>query len=333
MKKVAICGATGVVGQEIIKCLYQTKFPISELTLFASKRSAGKTQKTPFGDKQIQEFNEEIVQNYDFVLMSVGSEFSKKYGKTLTEKGAIVIDNSSAWRYDDAIPLVIPEINSSQLVGKNLIANPNCTTAILAMALYPIYKEFGLKKVIVSTYQAVSGAGYAAMQELEVQSQKYLQNQKVENTNFLYPIPFNLIPHIDKFQENKYTKEEMKVVWETRKIFNDNNLNISCTAVRIPTFRAHAEAATLETEKPVNLNKIYEILNKAPGVQVVDTIEKNLYPMPLTATEKFDIEVGRIRANIVFGEYGLDFFVCGDQLLKGAALNAVQIAQACLEIV
>ncbi len=326
LKKIAICGATGVVGHETLRCLKETNFPVGKLSLFSSEKSAGKKIKTPFGENTIKLFNVKDAQEHDFIFLCVGGRFSKEYAKKLTEKGSIVIDNSSAFRYDNDIPLVIPEINPETAKGHKLIANPNCTTAILAVALYPIYKEFGLKKVIISTYQATSGAGYEAMLELKEQTKNYLEDKKVENKNFGYPIPFNLIPQIDVFQENDYTKEEMKVVWETRKIFGNFDLKISCTAVRIPTFRAHAESVTIETEKPVNIRKIREILEKSSGIKVVDDTVNLKYPMPLTATEQFDTEVGRIRKNDVFGDYGLDFFVCGDQLLKGAALNTVQIA-------
>ena len=198
------------------------------------------------------------------------------------------------------------------------------------MALYPIYKHFGLKKVIVSTYQATSGGGKACMDELREQTHNYLEKKPVTHEHFAHAIPFNLIPQIDVFQDNGYTKEEMKVTWETRKIFNLPDLKISCTAVRIPTFRAHAEAVTIETEKEIDIEKAREILGQSPGVKLVDDPENLLYPMPLTSTEQFDVEVGRIRKNEVFGDHGLDFFVCGDQLLRGAALNAVLIAHKCL---
>ena len=326
--KVGVIGATGAVGAEMIKVLKERNFPVSELHLFASERSAGKTLETPFGEKTVELFFVEAAKEMDFVFMSVSGGFSKEFAPQIAvEGGAIVIDNSSAFRYDDAIPLVVPEINAEKAKGAKLIANPNCTTAILAVALYPLYKEFGIKRAIVSTYQATSGAGGKGMAELETESKKYLAGKKAGNEAFAHPIPFNLIPHIDTFQENGYTKEEMKVTWETRKIFDAQDLPISCTAVRIPTFRAHAEAVTIETEKPVNLELAREVLEKSAGVKVVDDPKKLLYPMPLTATGEYDVEVGRIRQSLVFGENGLDFFVCGDQLLKGAALNAVQIAE------
>ena len=330
-KKIAICGATGVVGKELMKCLKNIDFPISQLSLFSSPRSAGKVLKTPYGEKTVQLFEIAEVQKHDFVFLCVSGDFSKKYAQILTEKGAIVIDNSSAFRYEDDIPLVVPEVNAREALKSKLIANPNCSTLILAVVLYPLYQHFGLKKTIVSTYQATSGAGYAAMQELKSETANYIEGKKVNHDKFVHPIPFNLIPHIDVFKENDYTKEEMKIVWETRKIFGNNSLQISCTAVRIPTFRAHAESVTLETEKKIDIAQVREILQNAPGVKLTDDIKNNIYPMPLTASNEFDVEVGRIRKNEIFGDFGLDFFVCGDQLLKGAAWNAVQIAQIFLK--
>ena len=326
--KVGIIGATGAVGIEMVQVLKDRDFPIAELHLFASERSAGKKLDTPFGEIEVELFSVEATKKMDFVFMAVSGDFAKEFAPQIaTEDGAIVIDNSSAFRYDENIPLVVPEINPDEAKKGKLIANPNCTTAILAVALFPLYKEFGIKRAIVSTYQATSGAGAEGMAELETESKKYLAGEEVKNDFFAHPIPFNLIPHIDKFQENGFTKEEMKVTWETRKIFGNPDLKISCTAVRIPTFRAHAESCTIETEKPISPEAARELLKNSAGVKVVDDPENNAYPMPLNVTKKYDVEVGRIRASLVF-ENGLDFFVCGDQLLKGAALNAVQIAEA-----
>lgn len=327
---IGIIGCTGAVGKEIINVLFDKKFPIIELKIFASSRSAGKLQSTPFGDKTIDEFSLEKTKNLDFVFMAVSGDFSREYAKKIAEN-SIVIDNSSAWRYDDDIPLVCPEINASTIKNNKLIANPNCSTLILAVALYPLYREFGLKKCIVSTYQATSGGGQPAMEELERETKNYLNGDKVNNNNFVHPIPFNIIPHIDTFQDNGYTREEMKVTWETRKIFNIPSFKISATAVRIPTFRAHAESVTIETEKKVDINRAKLVLSNAKGVELVDNVEDNIYPMPLTASKKYDVEVGRIRKSIVYEDFGLDFFVCGDQILKGAALNAVQIAESLLD--
>jgi len=322
---IGIVGATGAVGLEMVGALHGCGITPHRLRLFASARSAGKTTNTPFGPVTIEEFSVKKACECDIVLLAVSGGFAKQYAETIA-KQSLVIDNSSAFRYRDDIPLVIPEINPQKASHARLIANPNCTTAIAVMALWPLHREFRLKRVIISTYQAASGAGAAGMKELEDGVRAWDVGVSCEAKTFQHPLPFNVIPHIDSFQENGYTREEMKVTWETRKIFSEPELAISCTAVRIPTLRAHAEAITIETETPIDANTAREVLEAAPGVVVVDDPAANSYPMPLTATGKYDVEVGRIRGNPVFGSRGLDFFVCGDQLLKGAALNAVQIA-------
>lgn len=333
MKNIAIIGASGVVGQEVLNCLSQLSFPTdrARLTLFTSARSAGQSTSTPFGEMAYTEFSVEAAQAADIIFLCVDGDFARQHAHQLSAKGAVVIDQSSAFRYDDSVPLVVPEINANAIGNAKLIANPNCTTAILAMALHPLYEAFGLKRVIVSTYQATSGGGLAAMNELEEQTKNYLAGETVTCDKFAHPIPFNLIPQIDAFQENGFTKEEMKVTWETQKIFAEPELKLSCTAVRIPTFRAHAESVTIETEKPVTPKAAQEILFKVEGLEVVDDTEKLLYPMPINCTEKFDVEVGRLRQSLVFDDHGLDFFVCGDQLLRGAALNAVKIAEKLID--
>ena len=323
---VAIVGATGAVGKEMFVCLKKRNFPLSEIGFFASGRSAGKVLSTEVGEMKIEEFSLEKVAKFDFVLMAVSGSFSKEFAPKISEN-SIVIDNSSAWRYEKNIPLVVPEVNAEKAKGAKLIANPNCSTLILDVALWPLHQKFKVKKCIVSTYQATSGAGQPAMEELKVATEKYLKGEDFTPDKFAKNIAFNLIPRIDVMKDNGYSKEEMKVVWETRKIFDQSDMPISCTAVRIPTFRAHAESVTIETEKEISPQKAREILQNAPGIEVVDDPENFDLPMPLTATKKFNCEVGRIRQNLVFGKYGLDFFVCGDQLLKGAALNAVQIAE------
>ncbi|CEG46235.1 aspartate-semialdehyde dehydrogenase [Plasmopara halstedii] len=334
-KCIGICGATGAVGIEIISVLAALKFPVKQLVLFASSRSAGKKVDTPFGSITMSLFSVEKAAKLDYVFMAVSGEFSLQHAKELAAipNGPVVIDNSSAFRCDPDIPLVIPEINGHVLLQKRgqlqhkLIANPNCTTAIAAMALWPLHCEFGIKRLIVSTYQAASGAGNAGMEELADGTKAYLADEPVIYKVFSYPLPFNLIPHIDKFQENGYTKEEMKVTWETRKIFNEPKLAVSCTAARIPIMRAHSEALTIETVKRVNISRARELLAKADGVDLVDEPENLRYPMPKTATKKFNIEAGRLRKSLVFGDHGLELFVSGDQLLRGAALNAVLIAE------
>lgn len=329
--KVAVIGVTGAVGKEMVNVLHDRAFPLSELRLFASERSAGKTLETPFGTKTIEAFSVDAVAACDIALMAVSGGFAKEFAPQLAAKGVTVIDNSSAFRYDDDKPLVVPEINPQAVGDAKIIANPNCTTAILAVALWPLHKAFGLKKVIVSTYQAASGAGAEGMAELEEQARAYLDTGKAAHKVFAHPLPFNVIPHIDVFQDNGYTKEEMKVTWENRKIMGIPDLAVSCTAVRIPTSRAHAESAVVETAKPCTPDQARALLADAPGVTVVDDPANQVYPMPINASGKYDVEVGRIRQNLVFGDHGLELFVCGDQLLKGAALNAVQIAEVVLE--
>lgn len=325
--KVCVIGVTGAVGQEMVNVLHDRAFPLSELRLYASARSAGKTIETPYGTKTIEAFSVDAAAECDIALMAVSGDFAKEYAPQLAERGVTVIDNSSAFRYDADKPLIVPEINPEAIGDARIISNPNCTTAILAVALWPLHKEFGVKKVIVSTYQAASGAGAEGMKELEDEARAFLATGKAGNAVFAHPLPFNLIPHIDAFQDNGYTKEEMKVTWESRKIMGLPDLALSCTAVRIPTSRAHAESAVIETEKPIDPAAARAVLSKAPGVKVVDDPAAKVYPMPLNASGQYDVEVGRIRQNLVFGDHGLEFFVCGDQLLKGAALNAVQIAE------
>ena len=326
--RVGVIGATGAVGRELVEVLGRRRFPVTKLRLFASGRSAGKPLPTPWGETVVEAFSQEAARDLDLALLAVSGDFAKAQAPGLVAAGVAVVDNSSAFRLQDDVPLVVPEVNARAIGDARLIANPNCTTAIAVVALAPLHAAFGLKKVIVSTYQATSGAGAEGMAELQQETRRVLvEGEAARHEVFAHPIAFNVIPHIDAFQPNGYTKEEMKVVWETRKIMGLPDLAVSCTAVRIPTMRVHAEAITVETERPVTPEAAREVLRAAAGVKVVDDPAAKLYPMPLTATGQFDCEVGRIRQNLVFGEHGLDFFVCGDQLLKGAALNAVQIAE------
>jgi aspartate-semialdehyde dehydrogenase len=326
--RVGVIGATGAVGKELVEVLGRRRFPVTKLRLFASGRSAGTRVKTPFGEITIEEFKPEVSRDLDLALLAVSGDFAKAQAPGLVAAGVTVVDNSSAFRLQDDVPLVVPEVNADAVGNARLIANPNCTTAIAVVALAPLHRAFGIKRVIVSTYQATSGAGAEGMAELERETKRVLvDGEKAGNDVFAHPIAFNVIPHIDSFQPNGYTREEMKVVWETRKIMGLPDLPVSCTAVRIPTMRVHAESITIETEKPVTPEAAREVLRAAAGVKVVDDPAAKLYPMPLTATGQDDCEVGRIRQNLVFGDHGLDLFVCGDQLLKGAALNAVQIAE------
>ncbi len=328
--RVAIVGATGAVGREMLKVLEARNFPLTELRLYASARSAG-TRLSFKGEEVRVEALPEGPLPVDLVLASAGGTISKAMAPLWAEGGAVVVDNSSAFRYEPWVPLVVPEINREALFKhRGIIANPNCTTAILAMALWPLHRAFGARRVIVATYQAASGAGAGGMEELSAETHRALHGETPRARVFPHPLPFNVIPHIDAFQENGYTREEMKVVWETHKIFGDHSIRISATAVRVPTLRAHAEAVSVEFERPVTPEAAREVLRKAPGVEVVDEPRANRYPMPLTASGKWDVEVGRIRKSLAF-ENGLDLFVVGDQLLKGAALNAVQIAEEWLK--
>mmetsp|Transcript_20962 Transcript_20962/g.29132 ORF Transcript_20962/g.29132 Transcript_20962/m.29132 type:complete len:412 (+) Transcript_20962:56-1291(+) len=331
--KVGIVGATGAVGFEIRQVLEKRGFPIDQLRIFGSPRSAGSDVETEkYGTIQVELFDVAKARECDVVFLAVSGDFALEHAEAISagDDGAVVIDNSSAFRYNPDIPLCVPEINGDKTIGSKLIANPNCTTAIGLMALWPLHKLFGLKKVIMTTYQAASGAGQPGMDELWEGTKAVVNGERdvAENSVFAHPLPFNVIPQIDKFQENGYTKEEMKVTWETRKICDlPDDFPVSCTAVRIPTSRAHSEVIIIETEKPVDLEAARKALDEAPGVSLVDDTENLKYPMPLTATGQYDIEVGRLRKSIVF-DNGMEFFVSGDQLLRGAALNAVLVAEA-----
>merc|ERR1712151_173312 len=284
-----------------------------------------------FGKITVEPFSVEAARECEIVLMAVSGGFSEEFSPQISggPKNTAVIDNSSAFRYKDEVPLVIPEINGEGKSTAGLVANPNCTTAIGAMALWPLHKKYKLKKVIMSTYQAASGAGAEGMAELESGLAAWAKTGECTAPEFFaHQLPLNVIPQIDAFQENGYTKEEMKVTCELQKIFGlPDDVKVSCTSVRVPTLRAHSESITIETEKPINPDEAREILRNAEGVKVVDNPADLEYPMPLNATGKYDVEVGRIRQSLVFGEHGLEFFLSGDQLLRGAALNAVLIAE------
>ena len=331
---IGIVGATGAVGEEMLAVLAKRKFPARQVRLFASARSAGKQVDTPFGSLLIEAFSPEAAMEVDILLLAVSGDFAREHAPALAaaKGGPIIIDNSSAFRMHPDIPLVCPPVNAAAARGARLIANPNCTTLIAALVLAPLHAEAGLRRVIVSTYQAASGAGAAGMAELRAESARVLDGKQADCQHFAHPLAFNLIPHIDSFENNGYTREEMKVTLETRKIFGlPEDVRIACTAVRVPTFRAHAESLALEFDRPLSPTRARELLASAPGVRLVDSPNENAYPMPLSATHSFDVEVGRIRQSLAFGENGLELFVCGDQLLRGAALNAVEIAELFLE--
>jgi aspartate-semialdehyde dehydrogenase len=326
MVRVGIFGATGAVGREIVKVLDEKKFPCDPLRLFASSRSSGKSIESSFGKIVVEDSAGVDFSGLDLAFFAVSGDFSRENAQKAVDSGCVVIDNSSAFRYDEKIPLVVPQINAESIGNSKLIANPNCTTAIAAIPLFEIYKKYGIKRVVMSTYQAASGAGSAGMDELKSQTRSVLDSEEIGSKVFQHQLAFNIIPHIDEFQDNRFTKEEMKVVWETRKIFGDSNLRISSTCVRIPIFRVHCESISVETDKEVNVDELRRILTAVDGIDVKDDPENGVYPMPLSATCKNDVEVGRLRKSLVF-DNGVDFFVAGDQLLRGAALNAIEIAQ------
>ncbi|MCP4177001.1 MAG: aspartate-semialdehyde dehydrogenase [bacterium] len=330
---VAIAGATGAVGVEMMKVLEQNDFPVNNLKLLASARSVGKTLKFKGKDIKVEELTQDSFENIDIALFSAGASRSKEFCPAAVKAGAVVIDNSSAFRMDDDVPLVVPEVNPEDIkLHKGIIANPNCSTIIMQVPLYPLHKAKKIKRVIASTYQASSGAGAQAMAEMEEQSRSILKGDKPKIELFPHQIAFNLLPHIDAFVENDYTKEEMKMVYESRKIMHDPDLQVNCTCVRLPIFRAHSESLLIECEEDITPEEARELLSGAPGVEIVDNVAKNEYPMPIDATGKYDVLVGRIRQDISRNDKkGLSMFVAGDQLLKGAALNAVQIAECLIK--
>ena len=324
---VAIVGATGAVGIELLKLLEKRKFPVAKLTLLASSRSAGKTLPFDGHSLTVHELTEESFKGVDLALFSAGGSISKKYAPVAAQHGAVVVDNSSAFRLDAEVPLVVPEINGADIKkNRGIIANPNCTTAIALMALYPLHQEFRVKRVIASSYQAVSGTGAKAIEELERQVGQVVRGDEVTREVYPHQIAFNVLPHVDSFLETGYTKEEMKMQNEGRRIMHHPTFKASVTCVRVPVYRAHSVAMSAEFEKPVSLDRAREVLKKAPGIDVVDTPELNEYPLPLYCAERDNCQVGRLRYDCAL-DNGLAFWVSGDQLLKGAALNAVQIAE------
>lgn len=328
---IAIVGATGAVGQELIKILGVRRFPVKKLLLLASKRSVGQSYDTSFGVLKVEEFSINRFNDLDFVFFATNGEHSKKFAPEAVKAGAVVIDNSSAFRLDKNVPLVVPEVNPEAARTHNgIIANPNCSTIQMVVALNPIHQFSKIKRIVVSTYQAVSGAGQEAKIELEAQLTAVIKNEPVDVKNFTKQIAFNVIPHIDSFQENGYTKEEMKMVNETWKILNAPEIKITANCVRVPVIRAHSEAINIETELPVSVDKARELLSKSKGVKIIDAHEDGAYPTPVDVSEKMETYVGRIRKDISC-ENGLALWVVADQLWKGAALNAVQIAELLID--
>jgi len=328
---VAVVGATGAVGIEMIKTLEKRQFPVGKLTLLASARSVGKKLKFKGEDVAVTELTKDSFAGIDIALFSAGGSISKEFGPIAARAGCVVVDNSSAFRMDDAVPLVIPEINASDVKKhRGIIANPNCTTAITLMALYPLHQAFNVKRIFASSYQAVSGTGAKAIEELERQVQEVVQGKPVTKEVYPHQIAFNGLPHVDSFLPSGYTKEEMKMENEGRKIMHHPAFRASVTCVRVPVYRAHSVAVSAEFEKPVTVEAARAVLEKAPGLDVVDNPANKEYPLPLYVAEKYNCEVGRLRMDCAL-ENGLCFWVAGDQLLKGAALNAVQIAEVLLK--
>ena len=329
MKKyhIAVVGATGAVGTELLRVLERRRFPVASLRPIGSARSAGKTIRFHDDLITVEELTERSFDKIDIVFFSAGGENSRKWVPIARQGGAIVIDNSSVFRLEPDVPLVIPEINGEDVRKHHgLIANPNCTTAVALMAIYPLHRAFGVRRVFAASYQAVSGSGGRAIEELRHQVELAAQDRQLTPQAYPHPIAFNVLPHVDVFLESGYTKEEMKMQNEGRKIMHLPEFRASVTCVRVPVYRAHSVAVSAEFERKVSAEQAREILAKAPGLELVDEPQSNRYPMPLSVAGKDNCEVGRVRIDCAF-ENGLSFWVCGDQLLKGAALNAVQIAE------
>lgn len=324
---VAIAGATGAVGQTFLEILEERNFPISNLKLLASARSVGKKMSFKGKEYQVEELTHESFKDIDIALFSAGASRSKEFADSAVKAGAVVIDNSSAFRMDENVPLVVPEVNPEDALKNNgIIANPNCTTIIMLVPLKPLHDYGKIKRVVVSSYQSASGAGAVAQNELMEQTRAWTNNEELKVSAFAHQLLFNVIPHIDSFTDNGYTKEEMKMYNETRKMLHSDEIKVSATCVRVPVLTAHSESVFIETEKKITPEKARELLSNAPGVKLYDNPDNKEYPMPLLTSGQDLCYVGRIREDLAF-ENGLSFFVSGDQLRKGAATNAVQIAE------
>ena len=328
---VAVLGATGAVGTELLSLLEQRNFPISRLKLLASPRSAGKTCQFRGELIPVEVLSEGAFCNVDLVLASAGASLSREWAPKAVQAGALVIDNSSAFRMDAQIPLVVPEVNSeSAACHRGIIANPNCTTILMTMAVWPLHQVQPVQRLIVATYQSASGAGARAMEEVKQQAKAILDGKPPQTEAFPYPLAFNLFPHNSPLNEAGYCQEELKMVQETRKIFGSPELRISATCVRVPVLRAHSEVVNIEFAAPFEAAKARAILQSAPGVRIVEDWSANYFPMPIDASGQDEVLVGRIRQDISH-PYGLELWLCGDQIRKGAALNAVQIAELLVE--
>ncbi|MDL1956320.1 MAG: aspartate-semialdehyde dehydrogenase [Candidatus Desulfofervidus auxilii] len=330
---VAVVGATGAVGNEMVKVLEQRNFPVKNLKLLASERSIGKTLNFHDEEVPVEVLSEDSFKGIDIALFSAGASISKQYAPLAAAAGAVVVDNSSAFRQEPDVPLVVPEVNPhaiAQYKNRGIISNPNCSTIQMVVVLKPIHDVAKIKKVVVATYQAVSGTGRRAINELENQVKALFNFQPVNCEVYPHQIAFNCLPHIDIFFENGYTKEEMKMYFETKKIMEDENIIVSATCVRVPVFYGHSEAVHMELEKPLDVADVRKILSNSPGIKVIDDPSKNLYPLAIEAAGKDEVFVGRIRKDLAF-ENGIAMWIVADNVRKGAALNAVQIAEILLE--
>jgi len=326
---VAVVGATGAVGETMLAILAERNFPIATLSLLASSRSAGGEIEYQGEKIKVQDLSTFDPNGVDIALFSAGGSVSKEFGPKFAAAGAVVIDNSSAFRYDDDVPLVVSEVNPDALKHRprGIIANPNCSTMQMLVALAPLHRQYGIERINVATYQSVSGGGRSALEELGKQTGQLLSFQDIDPQRFPVQIAFNLIPHIDDFQDNGFTKEEMKLVWETRKILGDDSILVNPTAVRVPVFYGHSEAVTIETRDKVTPDAARELLARSPGVEVVDKHEAGGYPTPVTHASGTDaVYVGRIREDLSHPR-GLNLWIVSDNIRKGAALNAVQLAE------
>ncbi len=325
--RVAILGATGAVGTELLELLDERDFPLADLRLLASPRSAGRTIRFQGEDLPVEPVSDRSFENVDLVLASAGGTQSKVFAPKAVAAGAVVIDNSSAFRMNPEVPLVVPEVNPDAAAAhQGIIANPNCTTILMSVAVWPLHRARKVQRIVAATYQSASGAGARAMEEVKQQSLDILQGKAPTTGIFPYPLAFNLFPHNSPLNELGYCEEEMKMVNETRKIFATQDLRITATCVRVPVLRAHSEAINLEFEQPLSVEEAREILSQASGVQLVEDWAANHFPMPIEATGRDEVLVGRIRQDISH-PCGLELWLCGDQIRKGAALNAVQIAE------
>ncbi len=325
--RVGVMGATGAVGSVMLQILAERNFPVAELRPLASARSAGKRLRFQGEEVEVLELTEKAFRGLDIVLASAGAAVSRQFVRCAVEAGAVVIDNTSAFRLEADVPLVVPEVNPGDIFRhRGIIANPNCSTIIMLVPLKPLHDAARLRRVVASTYQAVSGTGAQAIAELERQVRQYVAGEPLTHQVYPHPIAFNVLPHIDAFQDNGYTREEMKMVHETRKMLHDDSIQVSATTVRVPVFTSHSEALQVETERKLSAAEAREILAAAPGVKVVDDPATFQYPMPLNVSGQDDVWVGRIREDISHPR-GLALWVAGDQLRKGAATNAVQIAE------